>query len=147
MVDLLGTDPAAALGPARPVADPGVAASALAGVHAGGDSTLLAGLGVPAVSPDPDPAGLLGQLGRAPAAAVTPDQAARAASLRQQLEATAAALADGALVKGAAAPGLREAAGAPAVPRVPGVPGAPDGPGAPDALDQLIARAQRRGEP
>lgn len=134
VADLLGTDPAAALGPARPVADPGVAASVLAGVHGGGDSTLLQGLGVPAVSTDTDAAGLLSQLGSAPAAAAAPDPAARTASLRQQLEATAAALTDAALQKGTAAPGGHEAAAA------------RDAPGAPDALDQLIARAQRRSE-
>ena len=71
LVGLLGADPGAALGPARPVAAPGNAARPLAPVHAQGTAGLLTGLAVPGVEAGSAPAALLNQLSAAPAVAVT----------------------------------------------------------------------------
>lgn len=144
LVGLLGADPGAALGPARPVAAPGNAARPLAPVHAQGTAGLLTGLAVPGVAPDSAPAALLNQLSAAPAVAVTPappaaagqaPAAARVAALRASLEAAVAAPAAGATAT-SPRPGL--AGGAEAAPTEPAA--GQDG----DALDELIRRATQR---
>jgi hypothetical protein len=147
LAGLLGADPGAALGPARPVAAPGNAARPLAPVHAQGTAGLLTGLAVPGVEAGSTPAALLDQLSAAPAAAVTTapaagqaPAAARVAALRASLEAAVAApAADAATVSPRTGPaGGMEAARA-AEPA--GEQGAErDG----DALDELIRRATRR---
>jgi hypothetical protein len=128
VVDLLGTDPDGALGPVRPVADPGVAARVLAGVHADGDAALLAGLGVPGVQAGTTAAQLLAQVSAAPAAVAAPDIAARTAAVRQVLEVAAASIADAALAD---------------VPSPPAAPHLSPAAAPPDALDQLIEARTR----
>jgi hypothetical protein len=152
LAGLLGADPAAAFGPARPVADPGNAAGPLAAVHAQGMAGLLTGLAVPGVAAGGDPATVLSQLaGSPPAAAGQAPAAARIAALRASLESAVAAPAAGAappsprpgpivgpgpvgpvVGPGAAAPRSAEPAGGQA------------GEQAGDALDELIRRATRR---
>jgi hypothetical protein len=160
LAGLLGADPAAAFGPARPVADPGNAAGPLAAVHAQGTAGLLTGLAVPGVAAGGDPATVLSQLAAAPAVAVAGSPpaaagqapaAARIAALRASLESAVAAPAAGAappsprpgpivgpgpvgpvVGPGAAAPRSAEPAGGQA------------GEQAGDALDELIRRATRR---
>ncbi len=95
VVDALGAAPEEALGTARPVADPGVAARHLANAMRGGDKALLAGLGVPVdgVALD-DPEAVLDAVTAAPvrvAAEVGED--ADAAVLRARLEDTVGAIA------------------------------------------------------
>jgi hypothetical protein len=155
LAGLLGADPAAAFGPARPVADPGNAASPLAAVHAQGTAGLLTGLAVPGVAAGGDPATVLSQLAAAPAVAVagTPPAAAgqapaaaRIAALRVSLESAVAAPA-----AGAASPSPRPGPTPPS-PRPGPVGGqaaaepraaAPAEERAGDALDELIRRATR----
>jgi hypothetical protein len=155
LAGLLGADPAAAFGPARPVADPGNAASPLAAVHAQGTAGLLTGLAVPGVAAGGDPATVLSQLAAAPAVAVagTPPAAAgqapaaaRIAALRVSLESAVAAPA-----AGAASPSPRPRPTPPS-PRPGPVGGqaaaepraaAPAEERAGDALDELIRRATR----
>ena len=66
LAGLLGTDPAAAFGPARPVADPGNAAGPLAAVHAQGTAGLLTGLAVPGVAARQRPGHAAEPAGRGP---------------------------------------------------------------------------------
>lgn len=149
LVGVLGADPAAAFGPARPVADPGNAAGPLAAVHAQGTAGLLTGLAVPGVAAGSDPATLLSQLSVAPAVAVTgtppaaagqAPAAARIAALRASLEAAVAAPAADAAPPSprSGPPGGQEEAGSAARAAEPAA--EQDG----DALDELIRRATRR---
>ena len=144
LVGLLGADPGAALGPARPVAAPGNAAGPLAPVHAQGTAGLLTGLAVPGVEAGSAPAALLDQLSAAPAVAVTAappapagqgPAAARVAALRAGLEDAVAAPA-----AGAATASPRTGAAEPA----PGPAMEPDAEQDEDALDELIRRATQR---
>jgi hypothetical protein len=152
LVGLLGADPGAAFGPARPVADPGNAAGPLAPVHAQGTAGLLTGLAVPGAGPASDPATLLNQLAAAPAMAVAGAPAAagqaptadRVAALRASLEAAVAARAAGAtssapqpVPAGGQAP---EAEAPPAA--EPAIEPAAEQDG--DVLDELIRQATRR---
>ncbi len=145
LIGLLGADPGAAFGPARPVADPGNAMGPLASVHAQGTAGLLTGLAVPGVAADSDPATALSQLAVAPAVAVTAASsaaagqapaAARVAALRASLEAVVAAPAAGATPSsprsGPVAGAEARQAAEPATERDE------------DALDELIRRATRR---
>jgi hypothetical protein len=163
LAGLLGADPGAAFGPARPVADPGNAAGSLQAVHAQGPAGLLTGLAVPGVTAASDPATLLNQLSAAPAVAVTPGPAgttpgtagpvptaARVAALRASLEAAVAAPAAGAAPTHVPEPPGPVGPVGPTGPVGPVGPvkaatetageAGPDG----DALDELIRRATRR---
>ena len=150
LAGVLGADPAAAFGPARPVADPGNAAGPLAAVHAQGPAGLLTGLAVPGVAAGSDPATLLDQLSAAPAVGVSGTSpatgqapaATRIAALRASLEAAVAAPAAGAATPspqpGPGAAGGQEGAEPAARAAEPAT--GQDG----DALDELIRRATQR---
>ena len=147
LAGVLGADPAAAFGPARPVADPGNAAGPLAAVHTQGTAGLLTGLAVPGVAAGSDPATLLNQLSAAPAVAVTPPAAAgqvpaatRIAALRASLEAAVAAPADGAAPPSPQPGPAAGQEGAEPAARAAEPAGGQDG----DALDELIRRATQR---
>ena len=149
LVGLLGADPAAVFGPARPVADPGNAARPLAPVHEQGTGGLLTGLAVPGVGADTDPATLLTNLSSAPAVAVTASPpaaagqapaAARVAALRASLEAAVAAPAAGATPPSPSPVGGHAAEASRAAEPAAGPAGEQDG----DSLDELIRRATRR---
>jgi hypothetical protein len=149
LVGLLGADPAAVFGPARPVADPGNAARPLTPVHEQGTGGLLTGLAVPGVGADTDPATLLTNLSSAPAVAITapPPAAAgqapataRVAALRASLEAAVAAPAAGATPPSPSPVGGHAAEASRAAAPAAGPAGEQDG----DSLDELIRRATRR---
>jgi len=149
LADVLGADPAAAFGPARPVADPGNAAGPLAAVHTQGMAGLLTGLAVPGVAAGSDPATLLNQLSAAPAVAVTGTPSAatgqvpaatRIAALRTSLEAAVAAPAAGAASPSPQPGPAGGQEGAEPAARAAEPASGQDG----DALDELIRRATQR---
>ena len=120
MVAALGSDPQAAMGPVRPVADAGAAATYLAKILKKGDAAVAAGLGVDAPT-DADPVTLLAAVDAAPVRVAAADPTVETAVLRGALEDAAGALA------------------ADALPHAPGATG-PATTGRPraDALDRLI---------
>ncbi len=128
LVGALGDDPEAAMGAARPLADPGVAADHLARILRKGDAAVFAGLAVPDVATDADPLVVLDAVAEAPVRVAEADAAVEATVLRAALEDAAGALAAGALKRDADGPRPRGRGGRPPA----------------DALDRLLA--ERAGE-